>query len=322
VSRKKDEFPSLLVVSGGQTLLRLRFLHELIATQRSEGWAILKVNGTDPLAVRDALGGDLFVARKTLAVVTEPTKIDLDLLQLHATDTNTDTTLLLHIEGAPDGRTKFGKFVKKLDGSHKAFPLPTEWKAPDVAVEFVVAEVKLHGYTIRPALARALVNRVGSDLGLLRFEIQKMVLLAHANGSEIVDKAEVKGGMAPIAEASVGPMIEALAARDQKRLAQALHRVRKTSKYDPTMRICRFLGSTVIKWMQATHLENMPPKAAAMELGLNPWYFENKILPPATRWGKKGTVQLVTDLAASERAVLSGAQSPWTVLSARLLAAC
>lgn len=321
----KDTFPSVLAVSGGQDLLRLRFLRNVVETQRAAGWDVVEIDGEDALAVRDALdgGGGLFDQAKTLAVVSNPNKVNLDLLQAHHEAKDYETTLLLHIEGEPDGRTKFGKFVKKtLIKVHKGFSKPDEWEEPEVATAFVIEEAKLHGYTIRPALARALVDRVGTDLGMLSFEMQKMALLAQATGAKAIDKEEVKGGMAPIAEAAVGPIIEALAARNRKRLSKALDRVRRTSKYDPTMRVCRFLGSTVLKWVQAAHLENLPPKAAATELGLNPWYFENKILPPARRWGKQGTVQLATDLAASERAVLNGAVSPWAVLSTRLLAAC
>jgi hypothetical protein len=149
-----------------------------------------------------------------------------------------------------------------------------------------------------------------------------MSLLADARGTAVLDKDVVKGAMASIEEASVGPIIEALAVRSRKRLSRALVRVRKTSRYDPTMRVCRFLGSSVLRWLQAAHLDALPPKAAASELGLNPWYFENKILPPARRWGKAGTIQLASDLAASERAVLNGAVNPWVVLTTRLLAAC
>jgi len=321
---KAETFPPVLVVSGGQVVLRRRFLQQVIRAQQEAGWSVVQVDGSDPASVRDALqGGGLFDEGNTLAVVEKPHKMNLELLELHHESKGGDVTLLLNIEGEPDGRTKFGKLVKKkMVGVHKGFPKPTEWKAPEVAVEFVLAEAKAHDKTIRPALAHALVQRVGTDIGMLAFEIQKMSLLADSFGSCVIEQREVKGGMAAIAEASVGPIIEALATRNRKRLSKALARLRKTSKADPTMRICRFLGSSVLKWVQAAHLDALPPKAAAQELGINAWYFENKILPPAKRWGKAGTVSLAADLAASERAVLNGAINPWMVLTTRLMAAC
>ena len=191
-----------------------------------------------------------------------------------------------------------------------------------MAAGFLIEEAKLHGMSISPALAHALVSRVGADLGMLTFEVEKMALLAAAAGVTEIGTDQIKGGMAPIAEASVAPIAEALATRNVKELSKALARVRKTTAADPTIRISRFLGSSVQRWVQAVHLENLPPAAAAAELKMNPWYFQNKILPAARRWGKEGTVRLATDLAASERALLNGAISPWTVLTARLLAAC
>ena len=322
MAKKKDVFPPLVVVSGGEVLLRRRFVQNMVSVQRAEGWSIENVDGSDPSAVRDVLAPGLFVPGKVLAVVHTPEKIDLDLVGQHQASKDYTTTLLLHLDGEPDGRTKFGKFLKGLGDVHKTFTKPTEWKAPEVAVEFVLAEALSYRKTMRPSLAEALVERVGSDLGMLAFELQKMALLADARGLEAIDKAEVRGGMAPIAEASVGPIADALALRNRKRLSKALSKVHETTKTDPTMRISRFLGAIVLKWMQAAHLDALPPKAAAQELGLHPWYFETKILPPARRWGKARTVQLVADLAAAERAVFNGAINPWVVLTSRLLSSC
>ncbi len=320
---KEAKFPPLLVVSGGQTLLRLRFLRGLVAAQKEAGWLIETVDGENSVAMRDVLqGGGLFTTKSTLAVVTKPNKAKLEVLIRHSEAKSYTTTLVLHIEGEPDGRTKFGRFIKKIGKVHKAFSKPKEWDAPKVAAKFVLSEVNLQGMTMENNLIHALIDRSGSDLGVLAFEVDKMVLLAQATGTTKIGSVQVKGAMAPIAEASIAPIVDALVRRDRKRLSKALTQLRKTSKYDPTMRICGFLGSSVTKWVQAAHLDHMPPKAAAAELKINPWYFENKILPPAQRWGKEGTIRLASALAASERAVLRGAVSPWTVLMARLLAAC
>jgi len=320
--KKPDKFPSLLVVSGSEVLLRRRFINHIRATQLAAGWGVEDVDGSDSMAVRDVLDGGMFVVGHVLGVVHTPQKMDLDLLTKHHEATDYEVTLLLHIEGEPDGRTKFGKFVKKLGNVHKGFPKASEWDGPKVGATFIHSEVEGYGMTIRPALAHAVIARVGSDLGMLAFEVEKMVLLAQAAGVTAIEPEQIKGAIAPIAEAAVAPIVDALATRNQKRLSKALASIRRTSKTDPTMRICRLLGSSVTRWIQAAHLDNLPPRAAATELGINPWFFENKVLPPARLWGKAGTVRLAADLAASERAVLNGAVSPWTVLTARLLAAC
>lgn len=323
MAKKPDRFPPLLVASGGQELLRRRFVAQVVTTQKAAGWTVLEVDGSVPTDVQDALDGDPFAPRETLAVVMDPEKIDLELLERHHTSKDYQTTLLLHIEGEPDGRTKFGKAVKASWASvHKSFPLPTDWQAPKVGAEFVQAEAVRLGFQFPADLAQVLVERSGTDLGLLSFEVQKITMLAGLDGAKTLGLKHVAGGIAPIAEASVFAISDALAVQQSRKLLKALQALKRTSKDDPTMRVCRVLGTSVTKWLQAISLDALPPKAAAEELGVNPWYFETKILPAARRWGKTGTVQLVADLAVAERAVLNGACDPWVVLSSRLLAAC
>lgn len=323
MAKKADKFPPLLVVSGGEGLRRRRFIAQVSATQREAGWDIQEVDGADPSSVQDALSGDMFSSVQTLAVVSSPEKMNLDLLAKHLAATDYTTTLLLHIEGEPDGRTKFGKFVKaSLGGVDKNFPLPTEWKAGEVAIAFVQDEARQLGLAFPAPLATALTQRSGTDLGVLSFEMQKIAILAKLDGVSAIEGKHVARGMAPIAEASVIPITDALASKQAKRLVKALADLSRTSKGDQTMRVTRLIASSVVKWMQAVYLDSLPPLAAAEELGVHPWYFENKILPAAQRWGKAGTVRLIQDLAATERALLNGAIDPWVVLTTRLLYAC
>jgi len=318
---KKDKFPPLLIISGSEGLLRRRFLASIVGAQRAEGWAIEHVDGNNLAEVRDALdGGGMFMDVRTLAVVHNPHKVSLKLLTEQVASKDYVTTLLLYLEKEPDGRTKFGKFVKTQSAHHKAFPLPDQWNGPKVATAFVLDEFRVYGKTLNPDLAGALVGRAGSDLGILAFEVQKISLLA--GDAKVITSTHIKGGMSEVAEAAVGPILDALASRNPKRLSRALAKVRETHHQDPTIHICRFLGPTVVRWMQVSYLDNMPPRAAASEIGMNLWYFENKILPASKRWGQRGTVQLIADLAHSERAVLSGALNGWVVLTSRLLASC
>lgn len=323
MAKKKQAVPPVLIISGGQELLRRRFLRKMTTTKEKEGYRLDRIDGSDRVALGDVLGGGFLVSEKVLAVVDNPGKADLALLQEHAKEKDPQTVLLLYLTGDPDGRTKFGKWAnKEMDDNHKRFPLPKTWDAPKVAAQFVVKEALSHGMMMPDDLSRALVQRVGSDLGMLVFEVQKICLLGSAAQVKTLGAEQIKGAMAPIAEASVFPISDALAIRNKTRLVKALMRVRATSKYDPTMQVSRFLGASVHLWIRAVYLDSLPPRAAAEELGLNAWYFETKVLPSAKRWGKVGTVRLASALAASERAVLSGAVSPWNVLSARLLALC
>lgn len=323
MAKKQDKFPPLTIVSGSQTLLRRRFLLNVVETQRAAGWKILEVDATVPGAVQEALDGDMFNPALCLAVVSSPEKIPLEMLERHHGSKDYLTTLLLHIEGEPDGRSKFGKAVKGVWSSvHKNFPEPSDWQASKVAVEFVQAEALRLGLVFPVPLATVLVERSGTDLGVLAFEVMKIGVLANLAGVKEIDVGHVKGGMAPIAEASAFPIADALQGRNAKKLLKAMVTLRRTSRDDPTMRVSRLLASSITKWLQASYLTDMPAKAVAEELGVHPWVYESKIAPAVQRWGLSGTVALLSDLAAAERAVLSGAQDPWVVLTTRLLVAC
>lgn len=324
MSRKKaDQFPPLTVVSGGQTILRRRFLANLVETQRAAGWKVVEVDGSVPGAIQEVLVGDVFDPVATLVVVSTPEKVPLELLERHQETQDSLVTLVLHIEGEPDGRSKFGKLVKGAwSAVHKNFPEPSDWQAPKVAVEFVQGEARRQGLSIPVPLATVLVDRSGTDLGVLSFEMVKIGILAKLAGVTEIDVLHLKGGMAPIAEASAFPILDALQARNAKKLLKALSALRRTSRDDPTMRVSRLLASSVSKWLQACYLADMPAKVAAEELGVHPWVHETRIQPAVQLWGLSGTVSILSDLAAVERAVLSGAQDPWTVLTTRLMVAC
>ncbi len=315
---------NLLLISGSQALLRHRLLHLLIKANEDGGVRIDHVDGAQPGAIGMAMSGSMFFTGNSLAVVSNPHKGDLDLYREHRKTKNATAVLLLHHEGEPKGNTKFGKFVKELGPkAHQRFSAPNKWKAADEAAEFVVREAKTqHGKTITARLARALVQRAGSDFGVLVFEIRKMALLASAEGSSTIEAEHIKQGMAELVEVDIGLLLDAFRGRNRRALTNILHRIKLRSSKDPTMMVCRLLGSEATKWLQAASLKHMPPKAAAAELGINAWYFENKILPVAKLWGLPALAHLISALAAGERGVLDGHNSPWIGLCCGLLSAC
>jgi DNA polymerase III delta subunit len=314
--------PSVVLVSGAQALLRNRYVRKYIEQTEAAGVRIDYVNAENPGALSMAVSGSPFLSGKALAVIENPHKGDLDVYRDHAKVKKPETILMLVYDGDPKGNTKFGKFAKGLD-AHMRFSAPNQWKAPEAAVDFAVQEAEeVHGKTLTRELAWALVGRIGNEFGVVVFEIQKMAILATVDGSDVIETRHVKEGMAELADASVGPLFKALQARSKPHIIKALNRLEDRSRSDPTMMVCRMLGAEAMKWLQAVSLKHMPPKAAADELGLHPWYFENKILPVARHWGVARITRLLRALAASERGVLNGHISPWNGLKVNLLLAC
>ena len=318
-------WPPLLFVTGSEGFLRRRFVTEVIEQVRSEGRAIDYADGKNPRSITNILDTGAFMATETLVLVSNPDQADLQVLENHNEEGDSTYILLCHLEGNPDGRTAFGKLVKKLNKLHRSFSSPAPWKADAAAVDFCVEEAKRFQKTMAKKTAQALVAVVGSNLGVLHFEIFKAATLADAQGKETIGIPQVKGAIAPIAEAEVFPAIRALENRDLKRAIRCLDRVKATSKADPTMKVCRILGATFFKWLAAVNLDNqgVAPKTAAGQIGVkSPWYYQTKILPPAQAWGEATLIRMIHAIALSERAILAGHAAPWVGLQARLISAC
>lgn len=315
--------PPVMAASGTEGYLKSRFVRGVVEAQRADGWRIEELRGEDRSGLLTVLAGNPFMPEMVLVVVEEPEKIDLDLLKRHSQEKDPETVLLLHLKGNPDGRTKFGKFIKELGKHHHTFEEPKAYKAPEVALEFLLAEAKGRGLTFDVKLAEAMISRVGCDLGFLHFEMLKIAMLAEAQGTQTVSADIIKGSMAAIAQAGVQPILEALGARDSARLYRKLQHFQRTAPRDSTIRICRFLGSAVQKWVAASHLDPaMPMAQAAAEVGQSPWEYQKLTLPGARTWGREGSVKLLRVLARAERGVLQGAQDPWLMLVSGLLGAC
>lgn len=318
--------PPVLAVSGSQGLLRRRFLKSVIEGQQDQGWDLLYADGKDLQGIEDAMTQPVFATEtvETLIVVTHPEKVPLAWLEAHHKVKKPDTILLLHVEGDPDGRTKFAKFLKTIGKCHKHFPKPKFWEEEKAATDFCVVEAKRYGLTLKTGLAGAMVNLVGTDLGFLSFEILKVATLAELDGSKELLAKHMKGALAPVSGAVMEPIKVALRSRDKKKLMRSLGQLKAVSKDDPTMWVCRSIGAMALKWIGVVEMValGLPADEAAVRLRQNPWYYRTKLVPEVVRWKPSDVVKLVKAMAESERVLLRGSVDPWKGLVARLLWVC
>jgi len=324
----KKKSLTLTAISGSQGLYRRRALDEAIKLQKNAGWRIEHVDGSskDELLSAMSQGGIMFEDNQVLVVVSNPEKADLKLLQEQLDDGEDGIVLLLHYEGDPKGNTKFGKWLKALGSKlHRNFPAPPDnrpWEAEPLAIDFCVAEAKRLGQVLPGSLAKAIVTRCGTDFGVLSFELLKMCTLAGLDGVTELTPQQIKPVMAPLMEATLTPITEALSVKSGVGLSRALDRVKATHKGDPTMSVCGWVGSMALRWLGAVELRGKNPDEAADLLREHPWFFKNKLLPQVRYWKREEVVRLLKVIGESQRGVLSGHVAPWTGLTARLLAIC
>lgn len=314
------KLPAALLVAGSDAHRRRVFIRDLVTKCSREGYDTPPLDGTDRAGVQSLMGFvGVLSSKPTLAVVTHPEKLHPADVSDHLRDPNPCLTLLLVSEAdKPTGGI--------LDGfpadQTKTFTLPPFYKLDEHAAAYARELAKGAGVDLPDGLARAMVRRVGNDLGVVSYEVGKAVRLAAALGVTVLEPAHLKGTLAPLTELDGTTVVDALGTRNVKLLADELARYKSSKKGDPTIELCgRTLTPTVLRWLQAAYLhgKGVSPASAAGRVGSSPWYWEHKILPCARAWGTDGCRELVETIARAQSAVFDGAVSPWYTLESGLL---
>ncbi len=314
--------PSLLLVAGTDEHRRRMFTQATITKFQAKGYSIFPVDAEDHDSITNLIAttGVLF-SGNTLAVIANADKLLLEDVSSHMLDPNPALTLLLVSESAQPK----GEVVSQVPKAQtRIFTLPAFYKMESFAAEYAVEVAKQHGMTLSPEIAKALVQKVGSDLGVIFYEVGKVVQLAKVLGINVIEPIHVKEAMAPLMELDGSALVAALGTRRIALVASELQRYYQSKRGDPTIEVCgKVLSPNIIKWLQAAHMheKGLPAGAAASRVGANPWYWEHNILPQARAWGVTGCKQLLHVIARSQVAVFEGALKPWGILETGILRA-
>lgn len=317
----------VLAVTGSEDFLRRRDLFATIQAQQKSGWSVSYVDGSKPGALELALSNSSFFLEdpRNLLVVSNPEKLKVELLQDHLASTEYDSVILLHMEGDPKANTKVGKFISSLGKWHHHFPEPDkDYKKKDVASSFCVSEAKRRGKTLSSSFADQMVDRLGTDLGFLSFEMLKVCTLADAEGKTDISLDMIKGAMAPLNQTESIIISDALLTKSPLALGAAFRRVRKSPKEDPTIQVSQMLGSIALGWLEVASLRDQgkSPDEIVGLLGKNDWYVKNKLLPSLQRWSSLDLIELIQALSWAQQTQRNGSISPWSCLCSRLFSLC
>lgn len=122
---------------------------------------------------------------------------------------------------APVGGKDFGK---RLENAAKKVGAVLRFKAGEVRPEdFAVATATGLGVVLSPGDARLLVELVGPDLGRIKMELEKCAL--YLNGTGRLDGATLSQLCAPVAEASMWALTDAVVRRDADAALATCHRL-------------------------------------------------------------------------------------------------
>lgn len=314
---KAKPVSSVFLIGGSDEYQSRRMLNKITATRRSEGWSVLPIDGKTPGALDPVFAMSAMFEASTLCVVSNPEKLSVALVKDQVTDPDPKITLLLITNSDKPTGPVFDLIPKE---STKIFALPPSYKMDEYAANFVQNDLKARGSKITESLALAMVRKVGTDLGVLSFEVQKVCLFAGT--STEITAAHLRETLAALSETDGSAVLEAIGLKQSKRLASEMQKYQASRGGDPTIELCgRVITPALTRWLQAAHLSEsgMPPAAAAGIVGANPWYWENKILPYAMRWKVAGCARLIGIVAEAQTQVFRGGISPFTYLEAAFL---
>ena len=187
------------------------------------------------------------------------------------------------------------------------------WKAEKTSVDLCLREASRHGKQMSRGVAKTVSLLCGNDVGFVCFEVEKLCLYADFENKDEIDGAILSAGYSGRHEASIFRLGERFAKLTMKEWIIESDRVYLSMHSDPTMLLCRFLSSYLLKRIRALslHYAGFSMKESAKELGSHPWQFENVLLPSAKTLGKEKMVRLLQRLADVEQSVFRGDSHPW-----------
>ena len=321
--------PPCVVIGGSESFLVDREIRNAVLLTEKAGRTVVRSSS-------DAEAADAISAAETLGVssliVSDWEDVSSGTVSSIQASQPKKTCLLIRVEGSP-APEKSSPILSLVEKNLQVFHNTpgTKKGVRELAVRFVKSEAaSLTGNkeALEEKLADALVGAVGTDLGVLSWEILKAVTLASAEGRKTLSPQDIRSVMRVSTELDMSPLREALASRDRKRVCSALEKIRNSSSEDPVMLLLRARGGPadlVMTWLQVSLLLEKGVTSSseiASRLSQPEWAISKEAIPAARKWGSSPLRRLLRLLSLVDRGVLKGSPAPWVSCEAALLKEC
>lgn len=338
------KFAPVMVVSGGVDFLRHRFVQQVVTAAKKEGRRFVTIEPGDEEGLRDVLSGGILFT-DALVVVVESAKQQkarkkktpsseeealgtwseeaLALVLDHAKGDGDSLVLIVHHVGDAGAETFAGQVSAKIPkGQSKVFPSPKPWEAQEYSTKFLSGELRRLGKTISDSLAEQIVQKVGTDVGLLSFEALKISMCLDVDGRTEAQASDVSPVIAALGSEDWDALTDALGTRNGPRTLRAWTAVRERSSSDTFQRYATRLSVLVTNWLFASVLleQGMTAEEAAARAGVHPYRYKVAWLAPAQRWGRPSLETFLRSLVKINAA--KGHVNPWVALESTIAAAC
>ncbi len=214
------------------------------------------------------------------------------------------------------------KGTAKLKATHpqlKTETIDEPKKLEEWCNQFIQDHLKTdYGITIEPNLAKAIISRIGTDLGHIVFECYKYSFLAKDGKLEPKAIASV---LAQINDVEGTKLIDAIKRLSPKDFLKVANQMEK-NKDDPTMGFLAGIYTySVSLWLEVGLLlaKGVSPKDMSNYIKMNPWYVENILVPEVKNIGLDKIKKFVKIGSESEYGVLTGQRDVWNCLKTRII---
>jgi len=284
---------------------------EILQEYRANGYDVREVDYKSKNSVHEAFSPSMFETNPVLVLVQNPTKVKG--LAAYLKDPQGREVLVVYDKSSLPKLLK--GFMTQTLNEPKYDNEKREWYS-----NFVKEYVKKSGKTISTDLCVAIVNKVGRDLGLLRYEVLKYVTLA-GEGGEITPRM-VAGVFCNLQGPESSDLIHAVVRQDRKGFLKVCDRIEKSSSQDQTMAVCNGLLFYTLKQLFDVSVrlkDKQSSEKISRELGKNPWLVENILRPQALSLGLDKIILLIGILYECEDSVLRGSRNPWVKFKTKMV---
>jgi DNA polymerase III subunit delta len=227
---------------------------------------------TDPGRIIDMARRFPMMANYQVVIVREAQDIEkIENLQPYVEKPQPSTILVIAYKYKKIDLRK--SFAKSVDKSGVIFESPRIYdnKVP----AWINGQVQARGYSIRPEACQMLAEYLGSDLGRISNELEKLVINLPAGSA--IDSALIERNIGISKDYNIFELQNALGTRDVAKANRIINYFASNTKQNPTIVVITVLFGFFMKLMIYHQLKDKSQKSVAAALSVNPFFVKDYV---------------------------------------------
>lgn len=299
---KNHTFRPVYCLYGEEAYLKRSFkirLREAILNGDTMNYHYFEGKDADVRAIIDAADTLPFFAEYRLIIVEDSGLFKKDAGTLpQYLSAMPETTILIFVESQVDKRSKMYKAVSSL-----GYAVELKRQEPAYIEKWILSLLKKEGKQITRSTMNLFLERTGTDMDLIRSELDK--LLAYTAGRDVITSDDVEAVGSVQITGHIFEMVGAVSSRSRDQALRLYHDL--LALKEPPMRILFLIARQFNQLLQVRELSDagMDQRTIAQKLKLNP-YVAGKIRSQSRAFTPASLETAVTACVEAETAVKTG----------------